>query len=132
MNPVSEFFLQGGPLMYAVAGGCSCSGLGALAGGIAFGWKRWVGMLVFVLLSSVPLIAGVAGTVMGMLQTRAAVAYASPEMAEELMARGNAISMYPSYLAAGELCFCLGLFVVLAMISGAYFRRRRFNKLMEE
>ena len=132
MNPITEFFLQGGPLMYAVAGGCSCSALGAVAGGIAFGWKRWVGMLVFVLLSSVPFFTGVAGTVMGLMQTRAAVAGASSELVDELLAQGNALSMYPTYLAAGEICFCLGVFVVLAMISGAFFRRRRFNRLMEE
>lgn len=132
MNSITYFFLQGGPFMYGVLGGCSCAFLGALAGGIAYGWKRWAGMLLFVLLSSVPLCSGVGGMVMGMVNTHKAVAYASPEMADELLAQGNAISMYPVYLAAGELCVCLGTFVVLATISGAYFRRRRFNQLMAE
>ncbi len=132
MDSIVYFYASGGPFMHGVLGGCMCAGLGALAGGIAYGWKRWAGMLIFVLLSSVPFCSGLAGMIQGMVLTHRAVAYASPESAQELIDQGNAVSMYPVYLAGGELCICLGTFIVLAMISGWYFRRRRFQQLMAE
>jgi len=132
MESVTHYFMMGGPFMYAVLGGCSCAAIGALAGGIAYGWKRWAGMLIFVLLSFVPVCSGLAGTIMGIVNTHKAAEWASPDMKQELLDTGTEISMYTTYLALGEFCVCLGGFIVLAMISSSYFRRRQLQKLMEE
>lgn len=89
-------------------------------------------MLVFVLLSFVPVCTGLAGTIAGIVQTHKAAEYASPEMVQEMLDRGTEISMYTTYLALAEFCVCFGGFIVLAMISSSFFRRRQLKKLLEE
>jgi len=132
MESITYYVAMGGPFMYAVLGTLCCALVGAVGGGIAYGWKRWAGILIFLVFGGLPVCSGAIGTTLGMIQTKQAASSASPEMVGELVEHGTELSMYPSYLALGEFCVCFGIFVVLALISAAVFRRRRYKKLMEE